>query len=433
MLSETMKQVVITIFLLWAAIGLQAQTAYEEIMKDIHKSAGYHYAYPGPSQAHLTPAPVGKKPFYLSHYGRHGSRHCTKKDRYDVPYMMLAKADSLGKLTALGKDVLRRVGMIRDEAYGRWGELTSIGAKQQRQIARRMVERFPEVFEGDRTLDAKSTTVVRCILSMENALMQISSMMPRLRIHHDASNHDTYYMVYDDKPLKAHRMDSTVMARLKVYEDKYDHSETLMKALFNDMDYVNKEVDGRKLANAIFELASNLQDTETCRKITLYDLFTDEELYDHWKLQNMQWYVKYGRCPLNGGKQPYAQRHLLRKMIEEADSCIRLEQPGPSLRYGHDSVLMPLLSLMGVNNYGLATDNLDAVDKKGWVNYKGVAMGGNLQLVFYRSNPQDEDVLVQVLLNENEATLPIKTDEAPYYHWNDVRDYYLKMLDEYQP
>jgi hypothetical protein len=103
------------------------------------------------------------------------------------------------------------------------------------------------------------------------------------------------------------------------------------------------------------------------------------------------------------------------------------------LRYGHDSVLMPLLSLMGVNNYGLATDNLDAVDKKGWVNYKGVAMGGNLQLVFYRSNPQDEDVLVQVLLNENEATLPIKTDDAPYYHWSDVRDYYLKMLDEYQP
>ena len=193
-----MKQVVITIFLLCAAIGLQAQTAYEEIMKDIHKSAGYHYAYPGPSQAHLTPAPVGKKPFYLSHYGRHGSRHCTKEDRYDVPYGMLAKADSLGKLTALGKDVLRRVGMMRDDAYGRWGELTAIGAKQQRQIARRMVERFPEVFESDRILDAKSTTVVRCILSMENALMQISSMVPQLRIHHDASNHDTYYMVYDD-------------------------------------------------------------------------------------------------------------------------------------------------------------------------------------------------------------------------------------------
>ena len=118
-------------------------------------------------------------------------------------------------------------------------------------------------------------------------------------------------------------------------------------------------------------------------------------------------------------------------MIEEADSCIRLEQPGPSLRYGHDSVLMPLLSLMGVNNYGLATDNLDAVDKKGWVNYKGVAMGGNLQLVFYRSNPQDEDVLVQVLLNENEATLPIPTDMAPYYHYRDFREFYIKKLEKY--
>jgi hypothetical protein len=32
------------------------------------------------------------------------------------------------------------------------------------------------------------------------------------------------------------------------------------------------------------------------------------------------------------------------------------------------------------------------------------------------------------LLNEREATLPVKTDVAPYYHWIDVRDYFIDKL-----
>ena len=59
-------------------------------------------------------------------------------------------------------------------------------------------------------------------------------------------------------------------------------------------------------------------------------------------------------------------------------------------------------------------------------------MGANIQMVFYRRNQKDQDVLVKLLLNEQEATLPVKTDVAPYYHWKDVRDFYLKMLDRYE-
>lgn len=428
-----MKQLIITVVLLCAAIGLQAQDVQEEIRDNIHKTAAHHYAYPGPVQARLTPAPEGKKPFYISHYGRHGSRYCTTKEQYTKAYDVLAKADSLGKLTALGRDVMRRVATLGEEANMRWGELTPLGAQQHRQIAKRMFERFPEVFEGDPYIDAKSTPVIRCILSMENALTQLLTMNPRLRIRHDASNHDVYYMKYDDKALKAHRMDSAVMVRYQEYLDEYDQSEALMKKLFNDMTYVGEQVDARQLADALFQLASNIQNTESRKKITLYDLFSDDEIYEMWKVRNMAWYIKYGRCMLNGGKQPYAQRNLLRKMIEEADSCIRLEHPGASLRFGHDTNVMPLVSLMGINGYGLETANLEAAERKGWIDYRAIPMGGNIQLVFYRSNAQDDDVLVKVLLNENEATLPVKTKTAPYYKWSDVRKYYLEELDAYQP
>jgi hypothetical protein len=41
-------------------------------------------------------------------------------------------------------------------------------------------------------------------------------------------------------------------------------------------------------------------------------------------------------------------------------------------------------------------------------------------------------VLVKVLLNNREARLPLKTDCAPYYHWNDVKRYYLRKLYRYE-
>ena len=71
------------------------------------------------------------------------------------------------------------------------------------------------------------------------------------------------------------------------------------------------------------------------------------------------------------------------------------------------------------------------MERCGWADYKMIPMAGNLQLVFYRNGINDKDVLVKVLLNENEATLPLKTDVAPYYHWHDFRDYYLQRINAY--
>ncbi|MBQ9230818.1 MAG: histidine-type phosphatase [Prevotella sp.] len=427
-----MRQLIITITFLCVSAGLYAQTAQEEILKDIHNSASNHLAYPGPKQSQLTPAPDGKTPFYISHYGRHGSRFLIEKKAYTVPYHTLAKADSLGKLTPLGQDVLRRVGILSDEADSRWGELTPLGAKQHREIAKRMYERFPEVFAGNVYLDAKSTVVIRCILSMENALMQLMMLNPSLHVRHDASYHDMYYMNLHDKKLNDQKMDTVIKARLESYAKKYDHSQSLMEKLFNDMDYVREQVDARQLARGLFDLASNVQNTESRKKLTLYDLFSDEEVYDYWKVSNIAWYINYGFYTPNGATQPFSQRNLLRRIIEEADSCLQLEHPGATLRYGHETMVLPLTCLLELNGYGLQTDNIESLERKGWVNFRIFPMAANIQFIFYRSDPQDKDVLVKVLLNENEVTLPVKTKEEPYYKWSDVRDYYLKKLDAYQ-
>lgn len=95
-------------------------------------------------------------------------------------------------------------------------------------------------------------------------------------------------------------------------------------------------------------------------------------------------------------------------------------------------MLLPLVCLLDVNGYGLATDNLESLDRHGWANYKIFPMAGNLQLVFYRESIDDRDVLVKVLLNECEARLPLRSIEECYYRWSDFREYYLKKLQAYE-
>ena len=427
-----MRKILLIASLLLFVVGLLAQTLREEISNNLRCSASNYMAYPSPKQLHLTPPPDGKQPFYISHYGRHGSRYHNQQSTYDIPYFILAAADSANKLTPFGRNVLERLRKIREDAFGRWGELTPLGARQHRHIITRMVQRFPEVFDGNVTVDARSTVVRRCVLSMENALMQLSAIRPKVKIHHNATSRDMYYLNQQDKKLFDMKLDSATQATYNVFIKKYEDNNRLMLTLFNDTAYIRQHVDSGKLNYYLFKVASNIQSTAISNSITLYDLFTDDEIYRNWKKENAWWYIAFGGCTLNGGLQPYSQRNLLRKIIEQADSCIRQPRNSVHLRYGHETVILPLVCLLDLNGYGLATSDLESVDKKGWANYKIFPMGANIQFVFYRSDPYDTDVVFKVLLNENEATLPLKTSNPPYYRWSDFRDYFLKKLDKYE-
>lgn len=427
-----MKKLFILCVVWFCVLGMSAQTARDDFKRDTHLSASNYLAYPGPTQGQLTPAPEGKHPFYISHYGRHGSRYLINPTEYSRPLEILKAAADAGKLTPLGMDVLRRVKMICDESEGRLGELTPLGGLQHRQIARRMFERFPEVFEGAANIDAKSTVVIRCILSMENELQELLLMNPLLNIRHDASYHDMWYMNFKDKELTSRRQNFETEKAYYAFVDKHRNYERAMEALFADHAYMKQNIDTWQLNNYLFKLASNLQSSELHKKITLYDIFTDDEIYSNWLINNARWYIEYGACPLNGGTQPFTQRNLLRTIIEEADSCIALVKPGATLRFGHETMVLPLTCLMELNDFGLQESNLEKLEGKGWLNYKIFPMGANIQLIFYRHDYSDKDVLVKVLLNENEARLPIKSNIEPYYKWSEVRKYYLSKINAYE-
>ena len=410
------------------AQGSDAVDARAQIKENVCRSASNYYAYPGPTKK-LTPAPKGYEPYYISHYGRHGSRYLISRDDYDKAWKVLLRADSVDKLTAYGKDVLRRVTMLRNEADRRRGELTLLGAEQHRGIAHRMYERFPQVFKGKTNIDAKSTIVIRCILSMENALQELKCLNPQLSIRHDASEHDMWYMNNERQPkLFRKRWNDDLRAQMEQYRQKHRNYGRLMGRLFNDTAYVNHEVDAENLNYHLFKLASNLQSSELRHSITLYDLFNEQEVYDNWMIENANWYVTHGPCPMNGGLQPFSQRFLLGTILREADSCLVMKHPGATLRFGHETVVMPLSCLLELGNCGKKVTDFERLQQEGWVNYQIFPMGSNIQLIFYKPKKGNGDILMKALLNENEVTLPLTPVTGPYYRWTDFRDYYTKKL-----
>ncbi len=430
--AAMIKKLFVTTLLLSLCIFILAQNSQprDEIKEDPRKSASNSLAYPGPTGT-LTPAPAGKKAFYLSHYGRHGSRYMTKIRDYDYCVDILQKAKKNNKLTLLGEDVLGRLKLMQREVDDRWGDMTSLGITQLKDIATRMWKNYPEVFDGKAHVDARSTLVPRCVLSMAHFIQQLTALNPKLDIALDATHHDMYYLNFQDKVLFGKGNSEKTRKVYNEYCRRHACWQRMVSTLFNDSVYVHREVNGERLNYYLFRLAGNLQNSDLRNQITLFDIYTPEELYENWRMENVFWFLGYGYSSLNEGQQPFTQRHLLRKMIEQADSCIQLPKPGAQLRFGHETMVLPLTCLMGLNGYDAMIDDLEQLEQKGWVNYRVYPMGCNIQLIFYRKNIKDKDVLVKVLLNENEARLPIATDMAPYYHWNDVRDYYLKLLDTY--
>ena len=161
--------------------------------------------------------------------------------------------------------------------------------------------------------------------------------------------------------------------------------------------------------------------------MNLFQYFTDDEIYELWKVKNIYWYLQWANSPQGGNRMPFIERALLTNMIETVDDAIAQGKRGATLRFGHETCVLPLACLLELDNVNYSCENLDELHKQ-WRNYEIFPMGCNIQMVFYRDATGSDDVLVKVLLNEHEATLPFETDIFPYYHWKDIKPYYVNKL-----
>lgn len=398
---------------------------------DYRQAGGNYHCYPWLNEAPpaQTPAPEGYVPFHMEHYSRHGSRWLIGYKQYDRAYEILDKADKAGKLTPLGKKTFEAVKQIREDVKGKEGELSDNGALQHKGIGKRMATNYPELFTPETNIDAKSTVVIRSILSMFNGLNGIQSVVPEINIKTDASRSTMWYMDYDDSV--AYALRDKIADEQKAFNKRHANKGEYLKKLINDPQYAKDSISS-KLFPALFSVLINAQSHST-QPWLAEEVFTPEEVREQWAVRNVNWFVKDGNSKLTDNRMPYSQANVLNNIIESADTAVNSKNLSVNLRYGHDTIVVPLTVLLELDNFGEEINDLEEVAAKGWHDYLSAPMAGNIQFVFYRKpgtvNP--DDVLVKVLLNEREVTLPLDRDHGPYYKWTDFRKYYSDKIKDY--
>lgn len=414
----------------FAAIAAGSLSAFAvEPDAEILKMASNYYAYPytDAPAPELTAAPSGYVPFHIEHYGRHGSRWHIGKNMYNKPIQIMEIAERNGKLTPRGVELLKQLREIEVASRGRDGELTPLGARQHRGIAQRMARNFPQVFADTARVDARSTVVIRCILSMDNELQELAKYNPALRIISDASYADMHYMNFTDTDTVAMIAANKADEKLKEFNKQHPASNEFINVIINDPKFAADSINANSLRWYLMKIAFNAQSHDDM--VAPFDIFTRDEVRNEWLRDNASWFAQMGNSALTDNLAAYSQRRLLKNFIESADTAIVSLAPGANLRFGHEVCVLPLVVLMELDNFGEEINDFNELEGR-WHNYDIFPMASNVQLIFYRPLDGKRDLLVKVLLNEHEARLPFASQAtAPYYKWSDVRDYYLKKLE----
>ena len=435
-----MKKSIFLILLSLCVLGVvSAQTAREEIDAHPHIAMATHSLYASPYYFEaIAKAPKGYEPFYISHYGRHGSRYESAQHFVDEFVATFRKADSLGLLTPKGKEVKAFAEKYYAAHEGRIGELTRPGFDQHKGIARRMYERFPEVFAKGNVIESRASTIRRCIMSMAAFNESLKECQPKLKTQMDTG--ECYMAVIRPTSLFNPAVPRDLKEskkgqgepwhkRLVEWGNKQDMSRPL-SLLFTDAKALNYAKGEFLLAHDIYKRLAFAQNLGWCDRTLLDSIFTPEERYTIYLYDNYNWYNIH-----LGTHSDYSRRMVgyIRPLVEDIIYYADLAIEGKSgvatnLRFGHDYYL---LSLLGGFNFNESRSDLDItnIEKFGemWRGYKVITKASNLQMVFYRSKKSDE-VLVRFLHNENDVTLPIESATAPFYKWSDVKAYLLARL-----
>lgn len=374
---------------------------------------------------HDTPAPKGYKPFYISHYGRHGSRSEWGGFQYTFVRDILTKGADEGILTPAGDSLMHEAAFIFESYNGMDGRLTPRGVREHAALAERMYHRYPQVFQdGCKHIRAVSSTVPRCIVSMNGFTASLAAIQPDLDLDLDTGE---TYMEYISRSENETISDRTrkVMAERRKNAPALD-TVTVLRNLFTD------PAAGRKLIPDLERFQAAIY--ATAKVAEAFDI--DDNLFRYLPFENvvrfhednfLSAYLNQCNSELNGELRLPRAKQLADVLVRQADDVITGKvQRAADLTFGHDWPFLGLVCYLGLEGVSerLSIDEAAA----NWLPSWNCPFAANLQMIFYRSRKSDR-ILVKFLHNERESSIPaLKPVQGPYYDWNDVKAYLEKRV-----
>ena len=397
-------------------LNAQQYDVLDQLKADIRKSYGMEGPHRLDESGPICPAPSGYKPFYISHYGRHGSRYAWNSDTYLLLHQVFSKASQLGVLTPYGKEFAARYEAFWMEPWINSGDLVPLGFDQHLALGEFVYTSFPQVFKGRKRVDALSSTSQRAVVSMSAFNLGLKSCNPKLTIRL-RSDHTGMTVA---APQSAHK---SLVRHFKGENDRPEGWETqeeffvrttnyqpILDRLFTDCSFFS-EFQGGALyfLRELWQLLSGYHNYEP--RPLFDDLLTQEERLKLWESDN---YFSF-RGDITAR---YKEIPLLQDIMEKAESAFDDPNEAANLRFGHDYILEALITLINVNGCGTIPATPEEV--KYWFRNFDMPMAATLLFVFYKN--KQGDILFKPVLNEKDAFLPQLTlVSGNFYRWGDFR------------
>ena len=384
------------------------------VKSDRLRASGHEGPYRFEDAAALTPAPEGYKPFYISHYGRHGSRYAWNKKTYESISAALDSAASRGVLTPRGQRLYDDYTAFAPVPTADFGQLTPLGWEQQERLGKEMYDNFPEVFPDGGKVFARSSTSQRVIVSMTSFCLSLQKCQPSLDI-------DCRSLVTDHRVTQCRasvvtpwlEQEREVLSGLESQQDLWERllpTDELLSLLFTDSSFFADREAQRLFIISLYDLWSgyhNYSDLDF-----LEDLFTPDQIARMWECRNFADWKSTATQYICDVDQ------LVQDIEKYADEAIAGGGNAADLRFGHDFVLNGFIRYINLDGRD-RTPAFGGDVKLSFQDYD-VPMACNIQFVLYRG--ESGDVLFKVMYNGREATLPQLTAvQGPYYRWSDFK------------
>ena len=364
-----------------------------------------------------TPPPEGYAPFYVAHYGRHGSRYQLDKKAFAAIDALKAGKEA-GVLSPAGEALLARLLPAALEHEGMWGMLSRLGAKEHETLARRLAGRFGEVFAGGGLVRCVSSTRPRCLASMANFSCALGREFPALEFSFETGERCMRTILHPYLPGEG-RGPWLAAFDEKVVRDNVEPSRIFL-ALFRDVPAARRVVpDLHRFAFDLFVAASAFESlSEELGGADVRDVFAPEEWIALGRARSCIHYAHMANCAEYGHCAAWSARDLALDIASKAREAIAGGGICADLRFGHDSGLRPLAGLVGIEGAGDCSPAAESW--KVCPSWKGMPMASNLQIVLYRKTGAEP--LAKILYNEEEKTLrgisPVFG--GVFYRWSDV-------------
>ena len=440
-----MKKLIFTLILSISGLSCLAQP--EVVLGDPFKSSGLDNIYDFDAQI-CTAAPKGYEAFYISHYGRHGSRYPYTATVATALLDMLHEAGEKENLSEYGSGLMARLELFMEKAGNHIGELTDLGRQQQYRLAGEMAERYPQAFRKGAVVTAQASSSPRSILSMASFCTALARKYPSIRIDQFQGFAETQAtapnMGRNPLRIKGPGLGNPYRESPAEFMQRRfpEFTETVLGKMFRDPYAALGDRDVQYLMDHIYMLIGGMNSLPDGVRMDFSDIATPETLARMWELDNYQRFCEYivytASCC-----------SVFKDIIERADARLALldsaagkhegradgRAEGADLRFGHDHVLMSLLMIADIDSFGELPENPDELGHV-FQTFRS-PMAANLHFVFYRPKNGRGPILTGLSLNGQPARLSaldkelgISPDESAVYRWDDVKAWFGKRFSQ---